>query len=365
MSERNSALAAHHKALGSNLEEWNGMGAPWTYNSDPCDEHDAARTAAGLFDVSGLKKVHVRGSASRAVVDHIISRNMAAIPVGRSAYGPVLNDDGGICDDAIIFNVADNHHIVVHGSGECRARLDQSAEGKDVAIEFDDDLHNISLQGPAAVDFLDKYTPIDLPALEYFHQQSTTLFDLPVMISRTGFSGERGFELFATAEHIVPLWEAIVENGAGQGIMPCSFTGLDKIRVEAALLFFPYDMTAENTPWEVDFGWAVSRKKGDFRGKEAVFAREGHDKIKLVGIEADHGDIVDAGADLLIGGNKVGTVNSPAWSHRLNKSLALAHVAPAAAAQGTVYQLKGETVSCSATAVRIPFYDPDKTRTHG
>ena len=365
MSERKSALAAHHKALGSELEEWNGMGAPMTYNTDPCDEHDTVRDAAGLFDVSGLKKVHVRGNDSLAVVDHLITRNMAAIPIGRSAYGAVLNDDGGICDDAIIFIIAENDYLVVHGSGECRARLDESAEGKDVTVEFDDDLHNISLQGPASVDFLDQYTPIDLPALGYFNQQNTTLFDRPVMISRTGFSGERGYELLATAENVVPIWEGIVENGAAKGITPCSFSGLDKARVEAALLFYPYDMTADNTPWEVTFGWAVSRKKGNFRGKEAVFAREGQDKINMVGLIADHGDAVDAGAELLIDGRKVGVVNSPAWSHRMNKSLALAHVEPGAAADGTVYQVKGETVSCSATASPIPFYDPDKTRPHG
>jgi len=365
MSERNSALAAHHKALGSELEEWNGMGAPWSYNADPCDEHDTVRDAAGLFDVSGLKKVHVRGSDSLAVVDHLITRNMAVIPVGRSAYGAVLNDDGGICDDAIIFTIAENHYLVVHGSGECRERLDESAAGKDATVEFDDDLHNISLQGPAAVGFLDQFTPIDLPSLGYFNQQSTTLFDRPVTISRTGFSGERGYELLATADNIVPIWEAIAENGAAQGIKPCSFTGLDKVRVEAALLFYPYDMTAENTPWEVTFDWAVSRKKGDFRGKEAVFAREGQEKIKLVGIIADHGDAVDAGAELSIDGRKVGVVNSPAWSHRMNKSLALAHVEPGAAADGTVYEVKGETVSCGATASPIPFYDPEKTRPHG
>ena len=127
MSERTSALAAHHRAMGSDLEEWNGMGAPWSYTSDPCDEHDAVRTAAGLFDVSGLKKIHVRGRDSLAVVDHIITRNMSAIPIGRSAYGPILNDDGGICDDAIIFNLAENDYLVVHGSGECRERLDESA----------------------------------------------------------------------------------------------------------------------------------------------------------------------------------------------------------------------------------------------
>ena len=365
MSKRESALAAHHRTLGSNLEDWNGMGAPWTYNSDPCDEHDAVRERAGLFDVSGLKKVRVRGSAADAVCDHIITRDMSRIPIGRSAYGPVLQDDGGICDDAIIFTLADDDVLVVHGAGACMERLQESAEGKQVNIAFDDDLHDISLQGPASVGLLDPHTPMDLPALRYFHQAETTLFGRPVLISRTGYSGERGYEIFATAEHVVPLWEEILERGASAGIVPCSFTCLDKIRVEAALLFYPYDMTEANTPWEVTMGWSVSRKKGDFRGKEAVFAREGQEKVLMAGIVADHDDAVEAGAALTLDGNEVGVVNSPAWSHRLEKSLALCHVAPHAAAEGTQLMLEGETMQCQATVSQIPFYDPEKTRTHG
>ena len=364
MSERESALAAHHRALGSNLEDWNGMGAPWTYNSDPCDEHDTVRERAGLFDVSGLKKVRVRGRDAAAVCDHVVTRDMTRIPIGRSAYAPILQDDGGICDDVIIFNVAEDDYLFVHGAGAGLERLHESAEGKQVSIAFDDDLHDISLQGPAAVGFLDQHTPIDLPALGYFHQTQTTLFGRPVLISRTGYSGERGYEIFATAEHVVPLWEEILSAGESAGIVPCSFTCLDKIRIEAALLFYPYDMTEANTPWEVTMGWSVSRKKGDFRGKDAVFAREGQEKILMVGVVADHDDAVDADATLTLDGEKVGVVNSPGWSHRMQKSLALCHVAPHAAAEGTRLDVEGENVRCSATVSRIPFYDPDKTRTH-
>ena len=364
MSTRESALAAHHRALGSNLEDWNGMGAPWTYHSDPCDEHDAVREKAGLFDVSGLKKVHVRGRDAAAVCDHVITRDMSRIPIGRSAYGPVLQDDGGICDDAIIFNIAEDDYLFVHGAGAGLERLQESGEGKQVSIAFDDDLHDISLQGPAAVDFLNAHTPLDLPSLGYFRQAETTLFGQPVLISRTGYSGERGYEIFATAEHVVPLWEDIVSAGESAGIVPCSFSCLDKIRVEAALLFYPYDMTEANTPWEVTMGWSVSRKKGDFRGKEAVFAREGQEKILMVGIVADHDDAVEAGAALTLGGETVGVVNSPVWTHRMQKSLALCHVAPNAAAEGTQLALEGETMQCTATVSRIPFYDPEKTRTH-
>jgi aminomethyltransferase len=362
-STRTSALADRHRALGSDLGDWNGMGVAWDYATDACDEHDAVRTAAGLFDVSGLKKVFVRGPDSLAVVDHVITRNMPAIPPGKSAYGPLLTEQGTICDDAIIFNMDNEEWLVVHGSGECMERLSESAEGKKVEIEFDDALHDISLQGPKAVDLLNAHTPMDLPGLKYFHQQETELFGHECMISRTGYSGERGYEILADGGVIVDIWDQILEHGKAMGIMPCSFTCLDKIRVEAALLFYPYDMTKENTPWEVGLDWALSRKSA-YRGKDAVFAAQGKEKIKFAGIVAEHDDIVPAEAKLLLDGKEVGVVNSPAYSHRMKKSLALVHLDPGAAAVGTRLRLEGDGVSCAATVERTPFYDPDKARTH-
>ncbi len=363
-STRVSTLADRHRALGSELGDWNGMGVAWDYATDACDEHDAVRTAAGLFDVSGLKKVHVRGPDATAVVDHIITRNMAEIYPGKSAYGPLLTEEGTICDDAIIANQGDDHWLVVHGSGETMERLEESARGKNLDIEFDDVLHDISLQGPKAVDLLNAHTPMDLPNLKYFHHQATELFGHECVISRTGYSGERGYEIFANADVIVDIWDQIVGHGESMGVMPCSFTCLDKIRVEAALLFYPYDMTKENTPWEVRLGWALSRKKGDFRGKEQVFAAEGKERIKFAGIVAEHDDMLAGGEKLMLDGREVGVVNSPAYSHRMQKSLALVHLVPDAAPVGTKLQVEGEGMSCAATVERIPFYDPDKTRTH-
>ena len=363
-STRASALAGHHRALGSDLGDWNGMGVAWSYGSDPCNEHDAVRTAAGLFDVSGLRKTHVRGPDAAAVVDHVITRNMATIYPGKSAYGPILTEQGTICDDAIIANEGDGNWLLVNGTGESMACLEASAKGKNVDIEFDDTLHDISLQGPKAVGFLNAYTPMDLPALKYFHHQKTELFGHPCTLSRTGYSGERGYEIFANADVIVDIWEQILGHGAAEGIMPCSFTCLDKIRVEAALLFYPYDMTKQNTPWEVDLGWAVSRKKGDFRGKDALFAAEGQDKVKFAGIVAEHGDALAGGEKLLLDGREVGTVNSPVYSHRMKKSLALVHLTPDATAPGTKLQVEGDGISCGATVERVPFYDPEKTRPH-
>ena len=184
---RESMLASRHRVLGSGLEDWNGMGVAWSYDSNPEDEHDAIREAAGLFDVSALKKVHIRGKDAENVVDHIMTRNMREIYTGKSAYGPILNNDGMICDDAIIANNGEEW-LMVYGTGESYERLEESAVGKNVDIEFDDDMHDLSLQGPKSVDFLNSHTPMNLHSLQYFHQQETEIFGHKCMISRTGYS---------------------------------------------------------------------------------------------------------------------------------------------------------------------------------
>ncbi len=359
---RTSALSDRHRALGSDLGDWNGMGVAWEYSSDPCDEHDAVRTAAGLFDVSGLKKVWVRGPDALAVLDHVVTRNMKVIYPGKSAYGPNLTEEGTICDDSIMFNMGGDEWLLVHGSGHCLERTKESGAGKNVDIEFDDDLHDISLQGPKSVEFLNAHTPLDLPSLKYFHQERTELFGHPCIVSRTGYSGERGYEIFATAEHVGDIWDQIVGNGASEGIAPCSFTCLDKIRVEAALLFYPYDMTEETSPWEVGLNWAMS-KDTDYRGREAALALKGKEKIMVAGIVADHDDALAGGEKLMLDGREVGVVNSPVYSHRMQKSLALVHVAPEASAPGTKLRVEGD-ISCGATVEATPFHDPQKTRTH-
>jgi len=362
---RKSVLEGRHRALGSDMGDWNGMGVAWEYAASAEYEHDAVREAAGLFDVSGLKKIFVRGPDAAEVVDHIITRNMTMIPPGRSAYGPNLTEEGTICDDAIIFNLGDGEWLVVHGSGHCMDRLQESAKGKDVEINFDDDLHDVSLQGPKSTAFLNEHTPLDLTELGYFHQARTELFGHPVIISRTGYSGERGYEIFSDAKYIGDIWDQILEKGASIGIRPCSFTCLDKIRVEAGLLFYPYDMTEANSVWEVGLGWAMAKKGADYRGKDAAMALKGQEKVRVVGIVAEHDSALAGGEKLMLDGKEVGVVNSPVWSHRMGKSLALAHVTPETSEPGTALRVEGDGVSCAASVGSLPFYDPEKKRPHG
>jgi aminomethyltransferase len=362
---RTSALASRHTALGSGLEDWNGMGTAWEYSSDADAEHDAVREAAGLFDMSPLKKIRVTGPDASSVVDHLHSRDLQRLTAGRSAYGSVLTETGTVADDAIAFNNGDAGWLVVHGSGASMEMLDASAEGRDVSVELDDDLHLVSLQGPAALGLLDEVCESSLSALEYFSHIDCRLFGMDVMVSRTGYSGERGYEIFASAADVPIIWDAILEAGVDKGVMPASFTALDKVRVEAALLFYGYDMTNEHFPSEVGLGWTISRSGTDYRGKDAAIGAMGDERFVAAGISIDHDDIVAGGEELRLDGAVVGTLNSPAFSHRLGKSLALVHLAAGAATPGTALSVQGDGSTYAGVVEAIPFFDASKSRTHG
>ena len=186
------------------------------------------------------------------------------------------------------------------------------------------------------------------------------------MISRTGFSGERGYEIFASAENVGPIWDGILEHGKSEGIMACSFNCIDMIRVEAALLFYPFDMNENHSPWELGLGFAVSKNKAaDYRGKEACLALQGKDKIKNYGVVADSDEPMDFDAEVSVDGKKIGIVTAPMYSTVLGQSLAMVHIEPEYAKPDIKVEIKGEKVSASGTTHPVPFYDPDKKKRSG
>lgn len=158
-SWRLSVLADRHRALGSSLEDWNGMGTAWTYRTDLADEHEAIRTRAGLMDVSGLKKMHIIGPHAEALINFATTRNVSKLYPGKSVYACMLNEAGKFIDDCVIYRNGPNAFMVVHGSGAGHEILTRAAVGRNVVVLFDDDLHDLSLQGPVAVDFLAKHVP--------------------------------------------------------------------------------------------------------------------------------------------------------------------------------------------------------------
>ena len=364
MAKRISALDATVRALGAEMGEWNDMAVAFGFPCDPHLEHDAIRESVGMWDTSALTKIHVRGSDALAAIDYLVTRDMSRIPVGKSAYCPILKDDGHFCDDGIIFHVADNHFLVATSIGPAHELLQEYAKDRDLNVERDEDLHIITVQGPKSVDLLDAHTNVNLRELAFCHQINANLCGKDMMISRTGYSGERGYELFMGADQVVEVWQELMEQGQPLGLMPISFGGLEMVHIESGLMAYGAEATEENTPWEVGFGWAVSSSKEDFRGKQAVFELEGKEKVKFYGIVADHDDVVEHGAKLSINGEIVGHVTTPAYSRRLGKSLALVHLIPSVAVEGTSMELNGPTIRCLATAAKIPFVDPHRKRLH-
>ncbi|WP_244642232.1 aminomethyltransferase family protein [Chelatococcus reniformis] len=371
MSWRRSPLAERHRALGSNLEDWNGMETAWTYaGRSVADEHEAIRTKAAVMDVSGLRKVHLVGPHSHHILQRATTRDVRKVYPGKSVYASMLNEAGKFIDDCIIYRTGPNTWMVVVGSGTGYEALTCDLAGKNAALLFDDDLQDLSLQGPLAVDYLARHVP-GIRELKYFHHMQTTLFGKHVMISRTGYTGERGYEIFCRAEDATEIWDQIVAEGEGMGIIPASFTALDWVRVESYLLFFPYDNSqmypfADEPPgdtlWELGLDFTVSPGKTGFRGAEEHYRLKGRERFKIFGVLADTDAVLTAGDALFQGDKRVGVVTCGMYSRLTRRSMAIARMDVAVAREGVAFEVRGAEVACRAIAHPITFDDPKKTK---
>jgi aminomethyltransferase len=370
LSWRTSALSERHRALGSKLEDWNGMGTAWTYAKDVAVDHVAIRTKAGLMDVSGLKKLHLVGPHASAVLNYATTRDVTKIYPGKSAYACMLNEAGLFIEDCILYRTAPNAWMVVHGSGAGHETLAKYVVGRNVAMLVDDDLHDLSLQGPLAVEFLAKHVP-GIRELRYFHHLPTTLFGKPVLISRTGYTGERGYEIFCKAEDAGLIWDTILAEGASLGIIPTCFTTLDYLRVESSLLFYPYDMSqmypfadepAGDSLWELGLDFTVSPGKTDFNGAEAHYRLKGKERFKIFGLLVEGAVAADMGDAVYAGDTQVGVVTCAMVSTLTHKSMAIARLAAPQAVAGTKLEVRGKKLRAAATAHTLPFDDPEKKK---
>ncbi|MDP9011967.1 MAG: aminomethyltransferase family protein [Pseudomonadota bacterium] len=367
---RHSVLADRHRALGSKLEDWNGMGTAWTYAKDVAEDHVAIRTRAGLMDVSGLKKLHLVGPHASAVLNFVTTRDVGKIYPGKSAYACMLNEAGHFIEDCILYRTGPNSWMVVHGSGAGHETLTGHVVGRNAALIVDDDLHDLSLQGPIAVDFLAKHVP-GIRDLKYFHHVPTTLFGRPVLISRTGYTGERGYEIFCKGEDAGLLWDTVIHEGKSMGIVPACFTTLDYLRVESSLLFFPYDMSQmypfEHDPpgdslWELGLDFTVSPGKNDFRGADAHARLKSKERFKIFGVLLEGSVPADMGDAVYSGAEKVGVLTCAMMSTLTGKSMAIARLDVPVAVHGTPLEIRGKHVNGPAIAHTLPFDDVEKKK---
>ncbi|MGH8501369.1 MAG: aminomethyltransferase family protein [Gammaproteobacteria bacterium] len=364
---RPNALYGRHKALGASFEQplWN-MGVPWSYHTDPDDEHVAVRARVGLWDVSCLRVIKIKGADALDVLNAMQAADMSRLEPGQSRLGCVCNEQGALTDDFLVYRDGPDEYRATHGDGDAETVMREIAEGKDVTIANDDDVHVLSVQGPKALALLESFAEMELATLPYFHHQTTKLFGKPVSISRAGYSHERGYEIFCASRDAVALWDTILGRGEKFGIMPCSFTCLDLCRVEGGLLFYPFDMPeGDTTPWEVGMDWAVDLNAREFRGKQALQDKHGKERIRQTGIICDSDRAIEEGAKLFKDGEEIGVVTTPAYSRFLMQSLALVHIKLEYTARGTAVEVRGPNVSCAAHVWKPPFYDPLRLRQRG
>jgi len=356
--------------LGSKLEDWNGMGTAWTYDSNMVDHHVAIRTKAALMDVSGLKKLHLVGPHASAILQYATSRNVDKIYPGKSAYATMLNDAGHFIEDCVLYRTGPNAWMVVHGSGAGHETLAPLVTGRNAALLFDDDLHDLSLQGPVAVDFLAKHVP-GIRDLKYFHHMPATLFGAAVTISRTGYTGERGYEIFVKGAEAGVVWDSILSEGKSMGIVPACFSTLDMLRVESSLLFYPYDMSQMypfdkdppgDTLWELGLDFTVSPGKTDFRGADQHWRLKGKERFKIFGLLVDGDVAADLGDEVYSAGKKVGVITFGMYSSLTKKSMAIMRIETPLAVHGTKLEVRGKTVKGPAIAHTLPFDDPEKKK---
>ena len=368
-------LAQRHAEIGGELENWNGMGTAWFYDDTPeraKADYEAIRTKAGLMDVSGLKKVHVVGPDAAYVIDRATTRNVEKIAPGRSTYACFLNDRGVFVDDCIIYHIAVNSWLVVHGTGTGMEQLAAAAAGKNCEILFDDDLHDMSLQGPKAVDILAKDVP-GIRDLAYFGLMQTRLYGKDVMISRTGYTGERGYEIFCRAKDAVHIWDNILEKG-GEDVRPTQFSTLDMLRIESYLLFYPGDNSETfpfedgspcgDTLWELGLDFTVSPDKIGFVGSENHYAMKGKERFKIYGVKlsGDAMDQMEMFARVHHDGKDVGVITYGLSSELNGYSVAIARLDPSVAKPGTALTVvQPDGTELAATADEMPFYDKDKS----
>lgn len=363
---RNSVLNDRHRALGSDLSSsWNDMPIPQNYTACPYAETETVRNRAGLFDVSALKIVNVGGPDALAFLNHILTTDVSKAKTGDSHISNIVNEQGALIDDVLVYVDGDGKYRVSHGGGAFEEAAAAAAKGFNVTLARDNDVHILSLQGPAALETLAPHTPMKLAELPYFRHEKTTIFGKPVSIARGGYSAERGYEVFCSAADAPFIWDSILAAGKDRGISAVSWSCLDIIRVEGGLLFFPFDMThGDTTPWEVRADWTVDLSKPDFIGKQALIAKKGKERSFIAGLEVWHHEALPPGAKVYANGKEVGELTSTTYSRHLMKSLAMAQIAPEYTKLGTEVTVRDNGKEYSATVVRMPFYDPMRLRTH-
>lgn len=360
-----TALHAEHAALGASFTDFGGWDMPLKYGSELA-EHRAVRETAGLFDLSHMGEVRVTGPDAATFLNTALVGNFVVVAVGRAKYSLICDEAGGIIDDLITYRLGDSEFLVVPNAGNApvvAAALAERAAGFDVTVRDESaDTSLIAVQGPAAVAILHELVPAEQRALvsdmKYYAAAPAHVAGLDVLLARTGYTGEDGFELYVPNAQAAELWAAILAAGEPHGLIPAGLASRDSLRLEAGMPLYGNELSREITPFEAGLGPVVSFKKEErFVGRDALEARrEAAPSRVLVGLRGAGRRAGRAGYPVLADGEQIGEVTSGQPSPTLGYPIALASIDPAFAELGTELAVDLRGKAEPFTVVALPFY---------
>lgn len=360
---KRTPLYAVHRAAGARMVPFGGWEMPVQY-SGILDEHRAVRTRAGLFDVSHMGEVEILGPGALALVQRLVTNDVERLAPDQALYSPMCTPEGGIIDDLLVYRMGDRLMLVVNAANtaEDLAWIREHA-GSDVqVVDRSAEIALLALQGPRAQEILQRLTSVTLSALRYYwFRQGIEVGGRKALVSRTGYTGEDGFEIYVDARDAVHLWNALVDAGHPSGLLPAGLGARDTLRLEAGYLLHGNDMDKTTTPLEAGLGWTVKLGKGEFIGDDVLAAqKETGIARRLIGFTLAERAIARHGFPIRRDEASIGRVTSGSFGPTVEKSIGLGYVPPRDAAPGDPIAVEIRGRAAPGVVTKLPFYTRGK-----
>ncbi|HLJ11217.1 MAG TPA: glycine cleavage system aminomethyltransferase GcvT [Planctomycetaceae bacterium] len=354
-----TACHAWHVSHGGRMVDFAGWEMPVQYTSIVA-EHHAVRRAAGLFDIAHMGRLRFTGPDAVKLLERLVTNDVAGLAVGQVKYALVTNEAGGILDDVLVYRLADCHLLVVNASNRLKimAWIERHRAGFNATVEDQTISHfMLALQGPKAQELLQPLVETDLGQIKYYFGTPARVQGESGFVSRTGYTGEDGFEVIVPATRASALWEALFAGGSPVGLLPAGLGSRDTLRLEAGMPLYGHELNETIDPFTAGLGFAVRMDKGEFIGRAALIAAKANpNRQRRVGLELGSKRIAREGALVFQDQEQVGRVTSGTFSPTLERSIAMAYVARPAAALGAALTVDIRGQREPAKVVKLPFY---------
>jgi len=361
---KKTSLNDAHRSMGGRMVEFGGWDMPVQYSAGTMTEHLRTRTHAGLFDVSHMGEIVVRGADAIPFVNRLASNDAGKLVDGQAQYSALTTSEGTVIDDLLVYRFGEDDLLLVVNAGTTDKDWDwikshhgnENVELRNASSEY----CQIALQGPDAISILRKLTEVPLAEIKYYHFLEGQVDGVKSIVSRTGYTGEDGFEVYAAPDKAEQLWNKMLDAGnfgSDQGVLPCGLAARNTLRLEAGMCLYGHEIDEQTTLLEANLGWITKLNKGDFIGREAL-AKQKEDGIKrkLIGFEVTDRGIARDDQDIFINGERIGKVTSGSPAPFLKKNIGMGYVPREFANVGQAIEIDVRGKMVGGQIVPLPFY---------